>query len=133
MRAWIDGILAVLLSPECPVCTHPLEQPTRGAVCDRCWRSIRPLTPPLCDMCGDPLWTWRQPANTPRCPQCRRMPRLVESARAAGVYEGALRTIVHALKYEGRRSLARPLGAMMLARGADVLVGASCVVPQRAA
>jgi ComF family protein len=40
-----------------------------------------------------------------------------------------LRAIVHALKYEGRRSLARPLGRLMRERGADMLDGASCAVP----
>lgn len=57
------------------------------------------------------------------------MPRAIDRARAIGQYEGALRAILHALKYEGRRSLARPLGAMMRHRGADVLAGAACVVP----
>jgi ComF family protein len=36
---------------------------------------------------------------------------------------------VHALKYEGRRSLARPLADLMRVRGADVLDGSLCVVP----
>jgi ComF family protein len=40
-----------------------------------------------------------------------------------------LRAIVHALKYDGRRSLARPLAALMLERGADLLAGADAVVP----
>jgi len=53
----------------------------------------------------------------------------VSRARAIGAYDEALRAIVHALKYDARRSLARPLGAMMRARGADVLDGALCVVP----
>jgi predicted amidophosphoribosyltransferase len=48
-----------------------------------------------------------------RCPRCRRTPRLVDRGRAIGAYDGALRAIIHALKYEGRRSLARPLGALM--------------------
>jgi ComF family protein len=33
------------------------------------------------------------------------------------------------MKYEGRRSLARPLAALMRHRGADMLQGAACVVP----
>ena len=37
--------------------------------------------------------------------------------------------MIHALKYDGRRSLARPLGAMLRERGADVLAGAAFVVP----
>jgi ComF family protein len=40
-----------------------------------------------------------------------------------------MREIVHALKYDGRRSLARPLARLMRQRGADVLEGADVVVP----
>jgi ComF family protein len=36
---------------------------------------------------------------------------------------------VHALKYERRRSLARPLAALMRARGADVIDSIDVVVP----
>jgi ComF family protein len=64
-----------------------------------------------------------------RCARCRRTARGVARTRAIGPYDGALRAIIHALKYEGRRSLARPLGELMRHRGADVLDGAACVVP----
>jgi ComF family protein len=53
----------------------------------------------------------------------------VDRARAIGAYDGALRSIVHALKYEGRRSLALPLAALMRHRGADLIVGVDVVVP----
>ena len=130
ISTFCDAVLSVLLSPACAACDELLHHPTRGPVCDRCWQSILPLTPPLCDRCGDPLATWR-PAGLPMacCPRCRRSPRLVDRARAVGVYDGALRAIVHALKYDGRRSLARPLGRLMRERGADLLDGAACVVP----
>lgn len=48
---------------------------------------------------------------------------------SAGLYEGALREIVHAFKYEGRRSLANPLGALMRETGPAVLQGCDCSVP----
>ena len=57
------------------------------------------------------------------------MRRAIDRARAIGDCDGALRAILHALKYEGRRSLARPLAAMMRRRCADLLAGAACVVP----
>jgi len=119
-----------VLAPACAACAEPLERPTHGPVCDACWQSIRPLTPPLCDRCGDPLPTWRA-LGVPlaRCPRCRRGRRAVDRGRAIGAYDGALRAIVHALKYEGRRSLARPLGALMRQRGADLLAGAACAIP----
>jgi ComF family protein len=50
-------------------------------------------------------------------------------ALAAGAYDGALRAVVHALKYEGRRSLAAPLASMMRARCGAVLSGADYLVP----
>lgn len=120
----------MLLAPACAACGAPLEHPTRGPVCDDCWTSILPLTSPLCDRCGDPLPTWRETSTAQAlCPRCRRLPRAIDRARAVGAYDGALRAIVHALKYEARRSLARPLGALMRERGAEVIAGASCVVP----
>jgi ComF family protein len=46
-----------------------------------------------------------------------------------GEYDGALRAIVHAIKYDGRRSLAQPLARLMAERGGDVLSDADCLVP----
>jgi ComF family protein len=107
-----------------------LEHPTRGAVCGRCWQSILPLTPPLCRQCGDPLPSWRT-ISVPLgvCPRCRRHPPAVSHAAAAGTYDGPLRAIVHAIKYEGRRSLARPLASLVRQRCSAVLEGADVLVP----
>src|SRR6185503_2792538 len=128
--AALNALLSVVLAPSCAVCEQSLVRPTGGPVCDPCWRSILPLTPPLCDRCGDPRPTCRA-LSIPlaRCPRCRRAPRLVDRARAIGAYDGALRSIVHALKYEGRRSLARPLGALMRTRGEPLLIDADLAVP----
>jgi ComF family protein len=48
---------------------------------------------------------------------------------SAGRYEGALREVIHAFKYEGRRSLANPLGGMVRNAGAVMLEGCDSVVP----
>jgi ComF family protein len=37
--------------------------------------------------------------------------------------------VIHAFKYEGRRTLARPLARLMRDAGSDVLTGADCIVP----
>ena len=130
LKSAIDGVLSVVLAPGCAACGELLAQPTRGPVCPACWRSILPLTPPLCDRCGDPLLTWRASASpSHHCPRCRRGRPIVDRAGAVGEYDGALRAIIHALKYDGRRSLARPLGALMRERGADLLAGAVCAIP----
>jgi len=48
---------------------------------------------------------------------------------SASRYEGALREVIHAFKYEGRRSLAKPLGGMVRNAGAVMLEGCDSVVP----
>ncbi len=94
-------------------------------MCDACWKAIAVLTPPLCPGCGDPLPAGRPPAL---CPRCRRGSSPISRSRAIGEYAGALREIVHALKYDKRRSIAPRLALLMKGAGEDVLTGADAVV-----
>lgn len=126
----VNGILRFVLAPACASCRSMLSAPLEGPVCGACWSAIRPITPPICENCGDPLPSWRLVScGATRCPRCRRMPRFVDRSRAIGEYDGALRQIIHALKYDGRRSLARPLGKLMQKYGSDLLNGAHWAVP----
>jgi ComF family protein len=125
-----NALLAVTLAPRCAACAQVLDAPLAGPVCAPCWGLVRPLAAPLCQRCGDPLPSWRViSVATAQCPRCRRRPPLVDRGCAAGEYEGALRNIIHAFKYEGRRSLAAPLGALLRSAGAEILDDADCVVP----
>jgi ComF family protein len=125
-----DALLAVVFAPSCAACGALLDEPSRGPICQGCWQTIRPITPPVCVQCGDPLPTWRVGgAPLERCRRCRRKRRPIDCARAIGEYEVPLRAIVHALKYDGRRSLARPLAAMMRGCAADLLVDVNFAVP----
>jgi ComF family protein len=128
LRALADAAISVLLAPMCGACDLPLHSPTLGPVCPRCWAAIVPIIPPVCESCGDPLASWRI-IDGNRCARCRQSPSHVTRGRAVGAYEGSLRAIVHALKYDGRPSLARPLAALMKSRGGEVLEGADACVP----
>jgi ComF family protein len=66
----------------------------------------------LCARCGAP-----GAAVSCACPD---LPQGVDWLRSLGPYDGSLRAILHALKYDGRQTLARPLGAAAVAllRGA---------------
>ena len=91
---------------------------------------MRILAGPFCRTCGDSLPSWRViSVALEQCPRCRRRRGLVDAARAAGEYEGSLRGILHAFKYECRRVLAGPLAAMMRAAGAGILGDADASVP----
>jgi ComF family protein len=120
----------VLLAPSCAACGELLDAPLDGAVCAACWTSIVPITPPVCERCGDPLPTWHAPSTSDAvCVRCRRTRSAIDRTRTVGEYSGALRAIIHALKYDGRRSLARPLAALMRRRGAPLFDGIACAVP----
>jgi ComF family protein len=84
-----------------------LDAPADGAVCALCWSLVRPLPSHFGVAASESVVCWR----------------------AAGEYEGALREIIHAFKYDERRSLARPLGRLMRTAAADLLVDAACAVP----
>ena len=94
----LDGVLSVVLAPQCAACDAVLDAPLDGPVCATCWRGVqRVATQDVAAI--EPLDAWR----------------------AAGEYEGSLREIVHAFKYDGRRSLAARLAAMMREDGEALL------------
>ena len=131
---WLaDGFLGVVWAPPCAACDALLEQPTRGAVCPGCWQRVERVTPPLCAACGLPLPASLHNAHASGgCATCSIGPPgggAVARQRAAGWYRGALRSIIHAFKYQGRRSLAEPLAALMRDAGGPLLGAADLVVP----
>ena len=106
LRNGLDALLAVAFGASCAACGELLEHPTRGPVCEVCWRSIAALTPSVFVISST-----------------------LNYAQAIGPYEDALRSIIHSLKYEGRRSLAQPLAALIRDRCVLALDGADAVVP----
>ena len=127
ITALADGVISILLAPACAACRRPLATPCLGIVCADCWDAIRPIAPPFCAVCGDPLLSWRTSAE--RCADCRLKRSHISAGRTVGIYDGPLRSILQAFKYDRRRSLAAPLGRLMQLRGAAVLADADCVVP----
>ena len=107
-RALANSLLSSLFEPTCAACSQVLLQPLNGAVCERCWASIRRGT------------------SLNEHPRGRHA---VDWACAVDLYEGRLRDIIHALKYERRRSIAKPLGGLMRESGAELLRGAELAVP----
>jgi ComF family protein len=104
-------------------------------VCDSCWAAIRRFTPPLCECCGDPLpsapdLVTGSARDAPRvCEHCRRQHRIIGRARAIGPYDDRLRDILHAFKYDKRRTLGGRLARLLAESGRDALEGADAVVP----
>ena len=126
----LDALTAATLSPQCAACEAVLDRPLDGPVCPACWARVRRAASPACDVCGQPLPSWRSiSVALERCAACRRRPPAFDRGAVACDYQGELRAIIHAFKYDGRRSLAQPLGRLLRDAGAGVLAGADAVVP----
>jgi ComF family protein len=106
VRQVTDAVLAALLAPPCASCGRVLDRPLAGAICIDCWAAL-PHQPGL--------------ISSPS-------PHIAQSA-AIGEYEGTLRNIIHALKYDGRRSASRGLSKTLACCGASLLAGADAAVP----
>ena len=82
----------------------------------------------LCGRCGEVLdmegvrFAGQFPVEGLLCSPCRMAPPEFERAVAYAVYEDELREMVHLLKYERMRAVAKPLGKL-LARAIETLEG----------
>jgi ComF family protein len=66
---------------------------------------------------------------SPFCAVCTGTASVIDLARAIGPHEGPLRAIIHALKYDERRSIARGLADLMREAAADVIDTVDAAVP----
>jgi predicted amidophosphoribosyltransferase len=115
-RPLANYLLSSLFEPPCAACAAALSHPLDGAVCAACWQAIASLPG-----AAPPPIGGRFEAAAPD--------HAIDAITAVGPYEGRLRDVIHALKYDGRRSVARPLGALMRGSGTALLAGAAAVIP----
>lgn len=108
LRAAANQLLSSLFEPPCAGCRQRLRDPLDGAVCEACWARLS-LAPPLHEhFPADHAISW---------------------ACAVDHYDGRMKEIVHALKYDRRRTISPRLGALMRERGHALLREADLVVP----
>lgn len=113
------------LPPVCIACRSPLS--AHGALCPPCWSGIEFVSPPLCDRLGVPL-PFSDGAVTISA-QALAYPPVFARARAATVYTGVMRRLVHALKYEDRHEATRFLARLMADAGRELLFDADALIP----
>ncbi len=111
MRTLLDFILP----PRCYVCEASSAQAPIPWVCETCWCDIAYLEPPVCYQCGEPLAAPPEGIASPmhRCGRCLLQPPAFDRARAVGLYRGALRQIIHTMKYQPVYGLTRPLAKLL--------------------
>ncbi len=107
-RRLVAPVLAVVFPSGCPACGRLLSRPGAGPLCEGCWATLPRHKAVLC-RCGLPLL----PAHA-QCGRCTGGPQAFAAGASLGPYEGALRLVLHALKYSGRRRAATRLAALLL-------------------
>jgi ComF family protein len=125
-----DAVLALVYPQGCAACDGPVESRHDGAACFTCWESTRIFdeNDALCLKCGALSLAAVTPDNRRkiRCGHCAEDSYTV--ARACGLYEGALRASVLALKQTPHVGL-RLSETLRRAAGQAPFRDIDCVVP----
>lgn len=110
-----ESLFATFFPADCRICNNPLSNISRLPVCHECIATIHPITGTLCRVCGERILTpfIANQDSGPQCGVCRQIAPRYERAVAYGSYEGALRDLIHLLKYEGVRPASGVLGQML--------------------
>jgi len=134
----------VFFPADCRICGSPLIKVSRLPVCKSCLLALRPLQGSYCSVCGEalhlPAYVLREDSNPSetycgetRCQLCQRTDPPFERAVAYGSYDGALRDLIHLLKFQQVRPAAAVLGRMLAEAIANLEqampVGSIAVVP----
>lgn len=116
-------LLDQLYPPVCLACDRPVA--TADALCAECFRTLRPITAPLCPVLGLPFEVSLGPEA--RSAEAIADPPPFDRARSAVVYNEVARALVGKLKYGDRPELAR-FCARLMARAGHELWGPDAVL-----
>jgi ComF family protein len=115
----------VIVPPCCVACRTPLA--SHHLLCAACWREVRFIRPPLCDVLGIPL-----PFDTGErmvSAAALATPPAYDRARAVAHFSGSMRTLIHQFKYADRHDGRALFGRWLGEAGRELLTGADVIVP----
>ncbi|MEP9349884.1 ComF family protein [Xanthobacter sp. KR7-225] len=124
LRRLGQSVLGLALPPTCISCAQVTG--AEGGLCGTCWSRLAFITRPYCERTGAPF---AYDAGAMLSADAAADPPSFHRARAAVVFEGVARDLVHNLKYADRLDLARPMARLMRQAGAELLAEAHVLVP----
>src|ERR1035438_9062975 len=116
LRGVLDDLVTTAFPADCRVCGHPLLRLGTLPICDTCRTAVPRQDAAICGSCGEALDMKSvriAPAEGLLCYPCRAVPPMFARAVAYAVYQDELREMIHLLKYERMRGVARLLGGML--------------------
>lgn len=126
VRATLDDLVTTFYPSDCKACGGPLLRNDLSPVGDYCIDAVKKQSMTLCGRCGEALdmegvrFAGQFPVEGLLCSPCRMAPPEFDRAVSYAAYEDELREMVHLLKYERMRTVAKPLGGF-LARAIEML------------
>jgi ComF family protein len=124
LRAALGACADLIVPPCCLICRARVG--AHHLLCAACWRQVDFIRPPLCDVLGIPL-----PFDTGErtvSAAAVAFPPAYGRARAVAHYSGAMRTLVHQLKYADRHDARTLLGRWLAEAGRELLPGTDTIV-----
>jgi len=109
MKKIIEEIINIFLPRCCVICKKTLTSQNNRHLCDSCWDNFRPIVGLFCQKCGKPL-----PEGGAHCYFCRTTKFHFEYIRAASIYEGVLKEVIHKFKYQSKDFLALGLSEFLI-------------------
>lgn len=126
LRLTWRAALGLVYPPTCPGCGAATAQP--HGLCPACWSQLRFIERPYCQRFGTPF-SVDHGAGPLLSPRAMADPPVFDRARAAVLYDGIARDLIHRLKYGDRLDLAPTLARMMTGAGGELIAEADCLVP----
>ncbi len=111
-----ESLFATLFPSDCRLCGAALTEVSRLPVCAACVASIHRITAKTCAVCGELVPSAEAGGSGEgevRCGMCQRARLPFARAVAYGSYDGALRGLIHLLKYDRVRPAGGLLGRML--------------------
>ena len=124
-----ESLFATLFPSDCRLCGAALTEVSRLPVCLACVRSIQRIEAPRCAVCGELVAAAAAAGDELRCGLCQRARLPFAKAVAYGSYDGALRGLIHLLKYDRVRPAGGVLGRML----AEAMAGLRFAETEKAA
>jgi len=107
------SVFNTVFPSDCRICGEALTSVSRLPVCGDCIHSIKAIAGRLCEVCGESVPDAAHAVSETKCMLCRRARLPFAKAMAYGSYDGALRGMIHLLKYEAMLPAADSLAELL--------------------
>lgn len=128
-REWlniVNGLLSILFPTECAGCKRYIKDFKYIYVCPSCYDGLRPMPELICPVCAKPIHS----QHADGCRECRERGNEFSYVLSAGVYEGALKEMIHYMKFNNKKSAAKVAAGFILERvDLRIFAGADMIVP----